>query len=91
MAVIYFNSKDDAEDTVSICRTAGVKAIAIQADVAKRENCARAVEQCVRELGGLTTLVNNAAIQMPEGSTDRGLDAACDNVEKVRPPRQPGR
>lgn len=85
VAVIYLHSKDDAEDTVALCRAAGVKATAIQADVAKRDNCVRAVEQCVRELGGLTTLVNNAAIQFPEGShgTERGLDEACDNVEKV--------
>lgn len=40
--------------------SAGGRALAIAADVSRLEDCARAVETTVRELGGLDVLVNNA-------------------------------
>jgi NAD(P)-dependent dehydrogenase (short-subunit alcohol dehydrogenase family) len=80
---VLFNINDaDAEDTVRICREAGVRAIAIKCDVSSRESCRMAVERVVSELGGITTLVNNAAISLPE-KPDESLGPVSEHAEKV--------
>lgn len=50
-----------AEVTVSEVRQAGGEALAVIGDVARDEDCRRAVEQAVDGLGGLDTVVNNVA------------------------------
>lgn len=60
MALTYSRSKDRAEEIVDVIRTAGGCAEAIQADSAKDEDIAAAVDETVHILGSLDILVNNA-------------------------------
>ncbi|MBM4269958.1 MAG: SDR family oxidoreductase [Deltaproteobacteria bacterium] len=60
VAVNYSKSRDAAEAVAAEARAKGVKAIAIQADVASDADCRRLVDTAVAELGGLDILVNNA-------------------------------
>src|SRR3546814_6637801 len=53
-------------ETCRIVEAEGRKAIAIAGDVGEAAFCKAAVEQTVRELGGLDILVNNAGEQHPD-------------------------
>jgi NAD(P)-dependent dehydrogenase (short-subunit alcohol dehydrogenase family) len=50
------------EATAERVRAAGRRCLAVPADVAKPEDCARVVEETVRELGRVDVLVNNAGV-----------------------------
>lgn len=58
----YSRSKEDAEETAAQVAALGVKSIAVQADVARDEDCRRMIETAVREFGRLDALVNNAGV-----------------------------
>ncbi|MDP7704799.1 3-oxoacyl-ACP reductase family protein [Mycobacterium sp. TY815] len=60
VAFTYAASATDAEKLVAEVAENGGKAVAIQADAARADQIAAAVEQTVTELGGLDVLVNNA-------------------------------
>jgi 3-oxoacyl-[acyl-carrier protein] reductase len=62
VALTYVSNPDRANETVKAAQTLGVKALAIQADSADDEALVAAVEQTVRELGGIDILVNSAGI-----------------------------
>ncbi|MBI1324997.1 SDR family oxidoreductase [bacterium] len=61
IVVNYSRSADDAARTVQDIENRGVRAIAIQADVADDNAVRRMVERTVDQFGGLNVLVNNAA------------------------------
>ncbi len=63
VAIAYYDEDDDAQETLRWVNDAGQKGIGIAGDVQKHEDCARIVDQTVRDLGGLNVLVNNAAYQ----------------------------
>jgi NAD(P)-dependent dehydrogenase (short-subunit alcohol dehydrogenase family) len=50
------------EDTKARVEATGRRCVAVEADVAKPEDCARVVERTVAELGRVDALVNNAGI-----------------------------
>ena len=56
----YSRSRDEAEQTAAEAAALGVKAIAVQADVAQDADCRRMIETAEREFGRLDILVNNA-------------------------------
>lgn len=60
IAVNYRGSKADAEAVVREIQAAGVKAVAIQADVSKRDEVVKLFAEVEREFGRLDILVNNA-------------------------------
>ncbi len=62
VALTYVGNSDRANKTAEAARALGVKALAIRADSADAEAVVAAVEQTVRELGGIDILVNNAGI-----------------------------
>lgn len=79
VAVNYSRSADAAEETAAACRAMGAKAIAVQADVAKNEDCRRLVAATVETLGGLDLLVNSAgATQITKFS-----DLAAQNADDM--------
>ena len=62
VALTYVSKPDRADETVRAAQALGVKALAIRADSADAGAVVAAVEQTVRELGGIDILVNNAGI-----------------------------
>jgi len=62
VALTYVSKPSQANETVKAAQELGVKALAIQADSAEADAVVAAVEQTVRELGGIDILVNNAGI-----------------------------
>lgn len=81
VVVNYAGGAEAAGETAKACRALGVRAIAVQADVADEAQAAALVETAVRELGGVDILVNNAGItrdglllRMSEDDFTRVLD-----------------
>ena len=66
IAILYLCEHDDAAKTKQIVEAEGRKAIAIAGDLGDKQFCQRAVDQTVREFGGLDILVNNAGEQHPD-------------------------
>jgi 3-oxoacyl-[acyl-carrier protein] reductase len=62
VAVNYASSKADADRVVGEIIKAGGKAVAIQADVAKRADVKRLFEETMEKLGRPNILVNNAGV-----------------------------
>lgn len=60
--VNYSSSPQAAEETVALCKAAGVEAEAMQFDIASTEAVDAAVEQIKAKAGKLDILVNNAGI-----------------------------
>ena len=58
----YAHGTAGAEETVKLCEAYGVKASAIQADVAKNEDVQALVTKVKEEYGSIDILVNNAGI-----------------------------
>jgi len=50
------------EEVAETCRGYGVKALAVQADVSKPEDCKRVIEETIKAFGRIDILVNNAGI-----------------------------
>ena len=63
VAVNYIASANGAEDVVNYVRGKGRRAIAVQADVAKRADVEPMIERVWKELGPIDVLVNNAGIE----------------------------
>lgn len=61
--IAYLNEDEDAEDTCSLLKAEGRKAIAVKGDVQFPETCREIVQKAISELGGIDILVNNAAHQ----------------------------
>ncbi|HEX5299736.1 MAG TPA: SDR family NAD(P)-dependent oxidoreductase, partial [Streptosporangiaceae bacterium] len=67
VAIAYLSETEDedAARTAELVKAAGQRCVTIRGDLAIEDNCQRAVEQTVTELGGLDVLVNNVATQEP--------------------------
>jgi NAD(P)-dependent dehydrogenase (short-subunit alcohol dehydrogenase family) len=64
VAVSYLDEHEDAEATKAAVEAEGRRCILLPGDVSRRAACRQAVEETVRQLGGLDVLVNNAAFQI---------------------------
>ena len=62
VCVNYYERKDKADELVALLRREGREAIAVQADVSVRAQVDAMTAQCVRELGPVALLVNNAGV-----------------------------
>jgi NAD(P)-dependent dehydrogenase (short-subunit alcohol dehydrogenase family) len=62
VCVNYRSDGASAEAVVAHARTRGVKALAVQGDVAREADVVRLFDAAARELGPVTALVNNAGI-----------------------------
>jgi len=65
VAIAYLSEQedDDARHTAALVGQAARRCVTIRGDLAMEDNCERAVERTVTELGGLDVLVNNVATQ----------------------------
>lgn len=70
VAVHFGGSREGAEETVHAARACGVRAEALQADLAKPEQAASLVDRAVASLGPVDWLVNSASIFEPIGILD---------------------
>ncbi len=80
VAVVYLNEHNDARKTEELIRAEGRRCLLISGDVGAPAFCKQAVEQTVRELGGLNVLVNNAAEQHP---VEKLEDIPVDQIERT--------
>lgn len=60
VAIHYFSSSKNAEALEKSAKSAGQKAIAVQADLTNEQEAKTVVEKTVEALGGLDILINNA-------------------------------
>lgn len=73
--------QEDADATVALVEAAGVRALAMEAELRDRSECDRVVQETVDTLGSLDVLVNNAGYQM---AREEGLDQLTDeNMDRV--------
>jgi NAD(P)-dependent dehydrogenase (short-subunit alcohol dehydrogenase family) len=63
LLVSYLDEEDDAAETRRLVEEAGRRCVTVAGDIAEEAHCRLLVERCVRELGGIDVLVNNAAFQ----------------------------
>jgi NAD(P)-dependent dehydrogenase (short-subunit alcohol dehydrogenase family) len=61
--ISYLSEDEDARETAKWVREAERRAVTVSGDIADERHCRSLVERCVRELGGIDILVNNAAHQ----------------------------
>jgi len=80
VCINYFRNAEAAESVARDVRAAGVACITVQADVSLEADTQRLFETVDRELGTLTTLVNNAGILLKQ-SRLLGMDA--DRINKL--------
>ena len=62
VVVNYATNKAGADKVVAECVAAGAESFAVQADVAKDDDCGRLVQAAVDRWGRLDVLINNAAV-----------------------------
>jgi NAD(P)-dependent dehydrogenase (short-subunit alcohol dehydrogenase family) len=70
VAVVYLEEHEDAAETKRLVDAEGRRCITIAGDVGDAAFCRRAVDETVRQLGGLDIVVNNAAEQHPVKSLE---------------------
>jgi NAD(P)-dependent dehydrogenase (short-subunit alcohol dehydrogenase family) len=75
IAILYLCEHDDAAETKRIVEAEGRKAITIAGDLGEKAFCDRAVDQVVRDLGGIDILVNNAGEQHPDEQIENITEA----------------
>lgn len=66
VAIIYISEDKDAKDTKKLVEKEGRKCLLIEGDLKSEKFCKKAMDQCVKELGGINILVNNAAVQVSQ-------------------------
>lgn len=62
VALVFNQSRAEADATVAAVREMGRKAVSVQADVSSELDCAQAVEATVSQLGRLDILINMASL-----------------------------
>jgi NAD(P)-dependent dehydrogenase (short-subunit alcohol dehydrogenase family) len=72
--ISYLNEHRDAEETRRLVEAAGRRCAVVAGDISDPAHCRALIETCVRELGGLDVLVNNAAYQMSHDSIEEISD-----------------
>lgn len=78
VCVNYSRSEADAQETLAAVKAHGVPAILCQGNVAIDADVRAMVDRCVRELGGIDVLVNNAATT--HFIAHANLDAVTDEI-----------
>ena len=82
VALTYAQGIEGARKVVAEIEAEGGRAVALQADLTAPDAAARVVEQTVRELGGLDSLVNNAGF-LTYGPLEEVTETELDRVLAV--------
>jgi NAD(P)-dependent dehydrogenase (short-subunit alcohol dehydrogenase family) len=80
VAIVYLEEHKDAEETLAAVARENSRGIGIAGDVGDEAFCREAVARCVRELGGLDILVNNAAEQH---EVDSPAELSAQQIERT--------
>ncbi len=70
VAIVYYNEDEDAEKTRSLVEKEGRKCLILEGDLKEEDFCTETVKRTLNEFGKLDILVNNAAMQFPEGEVE---------------------
>jgi NAD(P)-dependent dehydrogenase (short-subunit alcohol dehydrogenase family) len=70
VAVVFHQSRAEAEETADTIRALGRRAVVLQADLALPDDCDRVVDETVDALGRLDILVNMASLYVPKPVDD---------------------
>ncbi|REG88326.1 short subunit dehydrogenase [Algoriphagus antarcticus] len=62
VAIVYLSEDKDAKYTQEMVEKEGIKCLLIAGDLKSESFCKKVLNQCVKELGGINILVNNAAV-----------------------------
>jgi NAD(P)-dependent dehydrogenase (short-subunit alcohol dehydrogenase family) len=62
IALVYYRSHDEAEATATAVRAEGRRAVVLQADLSKADDCRRVVDDAAAALNRLDVLVNMASL-----------------------------
>jgi NAD(P)-dependent dehydrogenase (short-subunit alcohol dehydrogenase family) len=83
VVINYLSESNDANETLSLLKEAGVKAAAIEGDLQEESFCQSLIDDTVSELGSLDILVNNAAYQQTREDIDEFSTEVFDRVFKT--------
>ena len=83
VVVNYLSEDKDAQATVELCKTAGVQATAIKADLRSETECQSLISQVVDLHGRIDILVNNAAYQEIRQELDEMESELFDRIMKT--------
>jgi 3-oxoacyl-[acyl-carrier protein] reductase len=85
VVVNYSRSREEAEKTAAEVEGFGVRAVAVQADVADDAACRALVDAASREIGPVRILINNGAttVFVPHGELDRIGPEDWDRILRV--------
>jgi len=70
LAVIYYDEKEDAEETKKIIEQHKRRCVLIPGDISDDNFCKTAVQTTINEFSKLDIVVNNAAVQFPQNSIE---------------------
>ena len=74
VAILYGNSGEAAEETVSLVMQAGAPGLAVQADLAREESGKKGFTELKEKRGNLDTLVNNSGIFSVTSQAELSVD-----------------
>ncbi len=61
--ISYLNEHTDARDTAGLVKASGARCVTVAGDIIREKHCINLVKRCIRQLGRIDILVNNAAHQ----------------------------
>ncbi len=71
VAIVYLEETTDAEETKRGVEQEGRECLLVKGDIGKEAFCKGAIEKCVKKLGRLDCLINNAAEQHPQEELEK--------------------
>ena len=72
--VVNATRKETGEETLKLVKETGAKAIFVQADVSKEEDCEKIIEETLKAFGRIDVLVNNAGVVLGGTIDDTTLE-----------------
>ena len=74
VALVYHRSRAEADETASVIRDLGRRAVVLQADLRQADECEQVIEEAVAAFGRLDVLVSMASVYRPRSIDDLTVD-----------------